>query len=186
MLIEIDDLPADHHAYDIGGRDAAQGFRADPRAVPEHRDPVCQLPYLFHAVRDVDHPDPIPDASARSVGKAGGLRPRQGGGRLIGHQYFCVFTGGAGDLDHFADVRCSTRPSGACGSMSALIRSSFSRASQASVAIENTGERGRFGRENRFSRRRHIGNRIQLLMDDGDAIFARISWRANINLLPLI
>ena len=46
VLIEIDDLPADHHAYDIGGRDAAQGFRADPRAVL-NTVPVCQLPYFL-------------------------------------------------------------------------------------------------------------------------------------------
>ena len=185
MLIEIDDLPADHHAYDIGGRDAAQGFRADPRAVPEHRDPVCQLPYLFHAVRDVDHPDPILMHLLDQSVKLEGLRPRQGGGRLIKHQYFCVFTDGAGDLDHLltSDAQRTERR------LRVDVRVNpvqlLPGLPEHPFAIENTGERGRFLAEKQIFRHRHIGNRIQLLMDDGDAIFARISWRANINLLPV-
>ena len=52
-------------------------------------------------------------------------------------------------------------------------------------AIENTGESGRFLAEKQVFRHRHIGNRIQLLVDNGDAIFAGIPGRANINLLPV-
>ena len=52
-------------------------------------------------------------------------------------------------------------------------------------AIENTGERGGLLAEKQVFRHRHIRHRVQLLVDNGDTIFARVSGRANINRLSI-
>ena len=154
-------------------------------AISEDGDSIGELPDLFHPMGNVDQADTGRAHLVDQLVELLRLGARQRRRRLVEHQHARVFADGAGNLDHLLHADAKRTKAALRVDVSPDARQLFAGLPAECPAVKRSKPGQGFVAERKILGNGHVGNGIEFLMNDGDAVGAGVARLADIDFLAV-